>query len=73
MLNGHSAAKYGVPFAKLLRDSFGVDAIGKMDNPFAVIVLILALHVGAIGFVVFGNLLPAGLQMTALFPKWFTV
>ncbi|GEB34651.1 MULTISPECIES: cytosine permease [Brevibacillus] len=50
-----------------------VDAIGKIDNPFAVIVLILALNVGATGFVVFGNLLPAGLQMTALLPKWFTV
>ncbi len=34
-----------------------VDAIGKIDNPFAVIVLILALNVGATGFVVFGNLL----------------
>ncbi|RNB80335.1 allantoin transporter [Brevibacillus nitrificans] len=50
-----------------------VDAIGKIENPFSVIVLILALNVGATGFVVFGNLLPAGLQMTALMPKWFTV
>jgi allantoin permease len=50
-----------------------VDAIGKIENPFAVIVLILALNVGATGFVVFGTLLPAGLQMTALLQKWFTV
>ncbi|MGE7908558.1 cytosine permease [Lysinibacillus xylanilyticus] len=50
-----------------------VDAIDKIQNPISVIVLILALNVGATAFVVFGNLLPAGLQMTALFPKIFTV
>lgn len=50
-----------------------VDAIGKMESTWAVIVLLLALNLGATAFVVFGNLLPAGLQMTALFPKVFTV
>ncbi|KEK10506.1 allantoin transporter [Lysinibacillus sphaericus] len=50
-----------------------VDAIDKIQNPFSVIVLILALNVGATAFVVFGNLLPSGLQMTTLFPKVFTV
>lgn len=39
----------------------------------AVILLILALNTGATAFCVFANLLPAGLQMTALFPKVFTV
>ncbi|MGB3159637.1 MAG: cytosine permease [Carnobacterium sp.] len=48
-------------------------AIDKMDSNLAVIVLILALNVGATAFVVFANLLPAGLQLTALFPKVFTV
>jgi allantoin permease len=50
-----------------------VHAIDKIKNTFSVIVLILALNVGAIAFVVFANLLPSGLQMTALFPKVFTV
>lgn len=50
-----------------------VHALDKMDNTFAVVVLILALNVGAISFVVYANLLPAGLQMSALFPKLFTV
>lgn len=50
-----------------------VHAIDKIENTFAVVVLILALNVGAIAFVVFANLLPAGLQMSSLFPKKFTV
>ncbi|MEH7452596.1 cytosine permease [Gottfriedia acidiceleris] len=50
-----------------------VHAIDKIENTFSVLVLILALNVGAIAFVVFANLLPSGLQMTALFPKVFTV
>lgn len=50
-----------------------VDAIGKMGSTLAVIILLLALNLGATAFVVFGNLQPAGLQMTALFPKLFTV
>lgn len=50
-----------------------VHAINKIENTFSVIVLILALNVGAIAFVVFANLLPSGLQMTALFPKLFTI
>ena len=50
-----------------------VHAIDKMESTFAVVVLILALNVGAIAFVVFANLLPSGLQMTSLFPKVFTV
>jgi allantoin permease len=50
-----------------------VHAIDKIENTFSVVVLILALNVGATAFVVFANLLPSGLQMTALFPKVFTV
>ncbi|MFF2876057.1 cytosine permease [Gottfriedia sp. NPDC057991] len=50
-----------------------VHAIDKIENTISVIVLILALNVGATAFCVFANLLPAGLQMTALFPKLFTV
>lgn len=50
-----------------------VHALDKMDSTFAVVVLILALNVGAIAFVVYANLLPSGLQMSALFPKLFTV
>lgn len=50
-----------------------VDAIGKINNTFSVVILLLALNVGATAFVVFGNLMPAGLQMTALFPKIFNV
>lgn len=48
-------------------------AIDKMNSNLAVIILILALNVGATAFVVFANLLPAGLQLTSLFPKFFTV
>ena len=54
-----------------------VYAFDKMDNNLlgniAVILIILALNTGATAFVVFANLLPAGLQMTAMFPKAFTV
>lgn len=50
-----------------------VDAINSIGNPFVVILLILAMNVGATAFVVFGNMLPSGLQLTAQFPKWFTV
>ncbi|PEL09219.1 cytosine permease [Bacillus sp. AFS017336] len=50
-----------------------VHAIDKIENTFSVLVLILALNVGATAFCVFANLLPSGLQMTALFPKVFTV
>ncbi|MCG6566752.1 cytosine permease [Tessaracoccus sp. ZS01] len=50
-----------------------VDAINSIGNPFIVILLILAMNVGATAFVVFGNMLPSGLQMTAQLPKWFTV
>ena len=48
-------------------------AIDRMDNDFAVVALILALNVGAIAFVVFANLMPAGLQLSSLMPKWFNV
>nr|WP_308128774.1 cytosine permease [Bacillus sp. sid0103] len=37
-----------------------VHAIDKIDNTFSVVVLILALNVGATAFVVFANLLPSG-------------
>ncbi|MGX7420518.1 cytosine permease [Carnobacterium gallinarum] len=45
-----------------------VNAFDKIENTFAVFVLILALNMGALAFVVFGNLFPAGLQMASLFP-----
>ena len=35
--------------------------------------LIIAMNVGAMAFAVFGNMLPSGLQMTAQFPKVFSV
>ncbi|WP_042477448.1 NCS1 family nucleobase:cation symporter-1 [Bacillus ndiopicus] len=50
-----------------------VYALDKMESTFAVVVLILALNVGAISFVVYANLLPSGLQMSALLPKVFTI
>ncbi|MEJ2763593.1 cytosine permease [Photobacterium sp. MCCC 1A19761] len=50
-----------------------VDAINAIDNPFIVILLILAMNVGATAFVVFGNMLPSGLQLTAQFPQLFNV
>lgn len=50
-----------------------VDAINSIDNPVVVILLILAMNVGAVAFVVFGNMLPSGLQMTAQLPKYFNV
>lgn len=48
-------------------------AIDRMDSDFAAVVLILALNIGAIAFVVFANLMPAGLQLSSLMPKWFNV
>ncbi len=50
-----------------------VDAINSIGNPFVVVLLILAMNVGAVAFVVFGNMLPAGLQLTAQMPKIFTL
>ncbi|GED69325.1 allantoin permease [Brevibacillus reuszeri] len=50
-----------------------VAAIDQIGNPVAVIILLLALNIGSTSYVVFGNLLPSGLQMTALFPKIFSV
>ncbi|MFE1629843.1 cytosine permease [Brevibacillus reuszeri] len=50
-----------------------VVAIDQIGNPVAVIILLLALNIGSTSYVVFGNLLPSGLQMTALFPKVFSV
>ncbi|WP_270741277.1 cytosine permease [Lactococcus formosensis] len=50
-----------------------VQSINQMDSTLAVIVLIMALNIGAVAFVVFGNLFPAGLQLTSLAPKIFTV
>ena len=49
------------------------DAINSIGNPLIVVLLILAMNVGAIAFAVFGNMLPAGLQLTAQWPKIFTV
>lgn len=46
-----------------------VDAIDMMNSNLAVITLILALNLGATSFVVFGNLFPAGLQLSSLYPK----
>ncbi|OPA73535.1 allantoin transporter [Paenibacillus selenitireducens] len=59
--------------------AFGVEgfnivaAIDQIGNPFIVIVLLLTLNIASTSYVVFGNLLPSGLQMTALFPKLFNV
>lgn len=53
--------------------SIFVDAIGSIGNPFIVVLLIIAFNVGATAFVVFGNMLPSGLQLTAQLPKWFNV
>ena len=50
-----------------------VMSINQMDSSLAVIILIMALNIGAFAFVVFGNLYPAGLQLTSLMPKIFTV
>jgi len=44
-----------------------------VGNPFVVVLLVLAMNVGAVAFVVFGNMLPAGLQLTAQLPKLFTL
>lgn len=46
-----------------------VNAFDKIDNTFAVFVLILALNMGVLAFVLFGNLFPAGLQMSSLYKK----
>lgn len=48
-----------------------VMAINQMESSLAVIVLIMALNLGATAFVIFGNLFPAGLQLTSLAPKLF--
>lgn len=51
-----------------------IQAVGEgVGNPFVVVLLILAMNVGAVAFVVFGNMLPAGLQLTAQLPKLFTL
>ncbi|REJ06665.1 allantoin transporter [Microbacterium bovistercoris] len=51
-----------------------IQAINEgVGNPFVVVLLILAMNVGAVAFVVFGNMLPAGLQLTAQLPKIFTI
>ena len=50
-----------------------VDAINSIGNPFVVVLLIIAMNIGAVAFVVFGNMLPAGLQLAAQLPKVFTV
>ncbi len=50
-----------------------VDAINSIGNPIIVVLLILAMNVGALAFMVFGNMLPSGLQMTAQLPKLFNV
>jgi allantoin permease len=50
-----------------------VDAINSINSPVVVVLLIVAMNVGAMAFAVFGNMLPSGLQMTAQFPKVFSV
>jgi allantoin permease len=50
-----------------------VEAINSIGNPFVVVLLIIGMNIGAVAFVVFGNMLPAGLQLTAQLPKLFTV
>jgi allantoin permease len=55
------------------RPTIFVDAINSIGNPFVVVLLILSMNVGMTAFCVFGNMLPAGLQLTAEWPKRFTV
>lgn len=50
-----------------------VEAINSIGNPIIVILLILAMNTGATAFVVFGNMLPSGLQLTAQFPGLFNI
>lgn len=50
-----------------------VMAIDQMNSLLAVIVLIMALNLGATAFVVFGNLFPVGLQLTSLVSQLFNV
>lgn len=63
----------GTQVAFGLTDFNVIAAIDQMGNPIAVIILLLALNIGSTSYVVFGNLLPSGLQMTALLPKLFNV
>lgn len=63
----------GTQIAFGIKDFNVVAAIDQIGNPVAVIILLLALNIGSTSYVVFGNLLPSGLQMTALLPKMFTV
>lgn len=55
------------------RPTIFVDAINSIGNPFVVVLLILSMNVGMTAFCVFGNMLPAGLQLTAGWPSLFTV
>ncbi len=55
------------------RPTVFVDAINSIGNPSVVVLLILSMNVGMTAFCVFGNMLPAGLQLTAEWPKLFTV
>ncbi|GAA4100731.1 cytosine permease [Nocardioides kongjuensis] len=55
------------------RPTIFVDAINSIGNPFVVVLLILSMNVGMTAFCVFGNMLPAGLQLTAEWPSRFTV
>lgn len=50
-----------------------VDAINSIGNPVIVVLLLLAMNIGQTAFVVFGNMLPSGLQMTAQLPRYFNV
>lgn len=50
-----------------------IDAINSIGVPAVSAILILAMIVGNTAFVVFGNMLPSGLQLTAQLPKIFTV
>ena len=50
-----------------------VEAINSIGNPFVIVLLIIAMNIGAVVFGVFGNMLPAGLQLAAQLPKLFTV
>lgn len=55
------------------RPTIFVDAINSIGNSFVVVLLILSMNIGMTAFCVFGNMLPAGLQLTAQLPQRFTV
>ena len=50
-----------------------IDAVYSIGSPAISAILILAMIVGNVAFVIFGNMLPSGLQLTGQWPRWFSV